>query len=78
MDLCALRHHTNRIPSEYLTQLMGFSVAVLTRVLKRASGETSAEGLLHEIASWWLFACGILYIVAVSTLNFIVHNLSPI
>ena len=41
----------------------------MTKVLARASGETRAEGLLHEIASWWLFACGILYIVAVSFLS---------
>ncbi|KAG0559005.1 hypothetical protein KC19_10G071700 [Ceratodon purpureus] len=39
-------------------------VAALTRVLRRASGETPAESLLHEIASWWLFGCGILYSVA--------------
>jgi len=39
-------------------------VAAMTKVLARASGETRAESLLHEIASWWLFACGILYIVA--------------
>lgn len=44
--------------------LLQILVAVLTRVLKRASGETEAEGLLHEIASWWLFSCGVLYIVA--------------
>jgi len=44
--------------------LLQVLVAVLTRVLKRQSGETSVEGLLHEIASWWLLGCGILYIVA--------------
>lgn len=37
-----------------------------TRVMRRASGETAAESLLHEIASWWLFGCGIVYTVAVS------------
>lgn len=44
------------------------SVAALTKVLARASGETRAESLLHEIASWWLLGCGIVYIVAVSSL----------
>ncbi|KAG0566573.1 hypothetical protein KC19_7G073700 [Ceratodon purpureus] len=44
--------------------LLQILVAVLTRVLKRASGETSAEGLLHEIASWLLFGCGCVYVVA--------------
>lgn len=39
-------------------------VAVQTRVMRRASGETAAESLLHEIASWWLFGCGIVYTVA--------------
>lgn len=39
-------------------------VAALTKVLARASGETRAESLLHEIASWWLLGCGIVYIVA--------------
>jgi hypothetical protein len=55
--------------------LLQILVAVLTRVLKRASGETSAEGLLHEIASWWLFGCGLLYIVAgLLCLGRIKHN----
>lgn len=44
--------------------LLQIFVASLTKVLARASGETRAEGLLHEIASWWLLACGIVYIVA--------------
>jgi len=39
-------------------------VAALTKVLARASGETRAESLLHQIASWWLLGCGIVYIVA--------------
>lgn len=39
-------------------------VAALTKVLARASGETRAESLLHNIASWWLLGCGIVYIVA--------------
>jgi hypothetical protein len=39
-------------------------VASLTYVLARASGETKAESLLHEVASWWLLLCGIVYIVA--------------
>lgn len=46
------------------------SVAALTKVLARASGETKAESLLHEVASWWLLACGMLYIVSVSYLRF--------
>ena len=41
-------------------------MASLTFILARASGETKAESLLHEIASWWLLLCGIVYIVAVS------------
>jgi hypothetical protein len=44
--------------------LLQIFVASLTKVLARASGETRAEGLLHEVASWWLLACGIIYIVA--------------
>ena len=65
------RHPTRFIQHVYLTieRDMSFSVASLTRVLRRASGETAAESLLHEIASWWLFACGILYSVAVSALS---------
>ncbi|KAG0571584.1 hypothetical protein KC19_VG024400 [Ceratodon purpureus] len=44
--------------------LLQVFVASLTYVLARASGETRAEGLLHEVASWWLLLCGIVYIVA--------------
>jgi hypothetical protein len=44
--------------------LLQILVAALTKVLARASGETKAESLLHEVASWWLLACGILYIVS--------------
>uniref|UniRef100_A0A7I4AUD0 Uncharacterized protein n=1 Tax=Physcomitrium patens TaxID=3218 RepID=A0A7I4AUD0_PHYPA len=44
--------------------LLQILVAALTRVLKRSSGETGAESLLHELASWWLFGCGIVYTVA--------------
>jgi len=44
--------------------LLQVFVASLTYVLARASGETKAEGLLHEIASWWLLCCGIVYVVA--------------
>ena len=61
--------HLNKEELEVLIQTWVSRVAALTKVLARASGETRAEGLLHEIASWWLFACGILYIVAVSFLS---------
>jgi len=44
--------------------LLQIFVASLTKVLARASGETKAEGLLHDVASWWLLACGIIYIVS--------------
>jgi hypothetical protein len=44
--------------------LLQVFVASLTYVLARASGETRAESLLHEVASWWLLLCGIVYIVA--------------
>ncbi|KAH9557232.1 hypothetical protein CY35_07G074300 [Sphagnum magellanicum] len=39
-------------------------VAVLTNVLAQASGETQAESVLHEVASWWLLICGIIYTAA--------------
>jgi hypothetical protein len=42
------------------------SVATLTKVLARASGETQAESVLHDVASWWLLICGIIYTAAVS------------
>jgi len=44
--------------------LLQIFVASLTKVLARSSGETRAEGLLHDVASWWLLACGIVYVVA--------------
>jgi hypothetical protein len=37
---------------------------VLTNVLAQASGETQAESVLHEVASWWLLICGIIYTAA--------------
>ncbi len=42
------------------------SVAVLTKELAQASGETQAESVMHDIASWWLLICGIIYTAAVS------------
>ncbi|CAM6047703.1 unnamed protein product [Sphagnum compactum] len=39
-------------------------VATLTKVLARASGETQAESVLHDVASWWLLICGIVYTAA--------------
>ena len=61
-------YHSPDLFIVYLTWRVSSSVAALTRVLRRASGETPAESLLHEIASWWLFGCGILYSVAVSAI----------
>ncbi len=42
---------------------------MLTNVLAQASGETQAESVLHEVASWWLLICGIIYTAAVSHLS---------
>jgi hypothetical protein len=39
-------------------------IATLTKVLARASGETQAESVLHDVASWWLLICGIVYTAA--------------
>ncbi|CAM6022135.1 unnamed protein product [Sphagnum balticum] len=39
-------------------------IATLTKVLARASGETQAESVLHDVASWWLLICGIIYTAA--------------
>ncbi|KAH9552670.1 hypothetical protein CY35_09G078700 [Sphagnum magellanicum] len=39
-------------------------VAVLTKELAQASGETQAESVMHDIASWWLLICGIIYTAA--------------
>lgn len=42
------------------------SIAVMTKALSHASGESELETELHKIASWALFACGVVYIVSVS------------